>query len=64
MSSEHVHCMICDLYAVIDRHGDTSSDFVADLVTVLPPRGHGLHNLAIWEETYVSRSVVSETMKQ
>jgi hypothetical protein len=31
------------LYAVIDRHGDTGSDFVADLVSVLPPRGHAFH---------------------
>ena len=36
-------CLSCDLYAVIDRHGDTGSDFVADLVSVLPPRGHAFH---------------------
>ncbi|MGV0805829.1 hypothetical protein [Mycolicibacterium setense] len=47
-------CMICDLYKAIDRHGDTGSDFVADLVSVLPPRGHGMHNLAIWHEHYHS----------
>jgi hypothetical protein len=48
-------CMICDLYAVIDRSGDTSSDLVADLVTVLPPRGHAFHKLAVLEMTYHSR---------
>jgi len=47
--------MICDLYAVIDHHGDTSSNFVADLLFVLPPRGHALHNLAVWQECYISR---------
>jgi hypothetical protein len=47
--------MICDLYSVIDRQGDTGSDFVADLVTVLPPRGHGFHNLVLVEANYVSR---------
>jgi hypothetical protein len=47
--------MICDLYGVIDCHGDTSSDFVADLVTVLPPRGHMFHKLGVWEQTYRSR---------
>jgi hypothetical protein len=47
-------CLICDLYAVIDKH-DYAQDFVADLVTVLPPRGHGLHNLAVLEQFYRSR---------
>jgi hypothetical protein len=53
-------CMICDLYAVIDRHltdsgTDAIADYTADLVTVLPPRGHAFHKLAIWEQRYVSR---------
>jgi len=51
------NCMICDLYAVIDTHGDHSSDFVGALVTVLPPRGHVLHNLAVWQMNYVTRWV-------
>ncbi|WP_158087241.1 hypothetical protein [Mycobacterium aquaticum] len=50
-----MNCMICDLYAVIDSHGDISSDFVAELVTVLPPRGHAFHKLGIAEQHYVSR---------
>lgn len=49
------NCMICDLYAVIDQHGDDGSDFVADLVSTLPPRGHGFHNLMILAGTYRSR---------
>jgi hypothetical protein len=51
--------MICDLYRVIDQHLKNESeswpfksDFAADLVTVLPPRGHGFHNLSILEGTY------------
>lgn len=39
-------CMICNLYTVIDRHGDASSDLVAELVSALPPRGHAFHTPA------------------
>jgi len=49
------NCMICDLYGVIDKYGDRSSEFVGGLVTVLPPRAHVMHNLAIWQLNYVSR---------
>lgn len=45
-------CMICDLYSVIDKHGEPSSDFVVDLVSVLPPRGHAFHKLDTLERTY------------
>lgn len=45
-------CMICDLYGVIDEHGDTGSDFVAGLVSVLPPRGHAFHGMEILGRTY------------
>lgn len=40
-------CMICDLYAVIDRHEDPheTSTYGADLVSVLPPRSHVFHKL-------------------
>jgi hypothetical protein len=52
-------CMICDLYAVFDKHladdRDEVADVVADLVTVLPPRGHGFHHLAILEQHYRTR---------
>lgn len=51
------NCMICDLYAVIDEYGDPGSDFVADLVTVLPPRGHAFHNLAIQQQHYRTRKL-------
>lgn len=53
--------MVCDLYAVIDRnlsfggHFDeraVASDFAADLVSVLPPRGHAFHDLTILQRTY------------
>jgi hypothetical protein len=53
-----VDCMICDLYAAIDRREkgwDAVDDLVAELVTILPPRGHALHNLAIWQQNYRSR---------
>ena len=39
-------CLICDLYTAIDTHGDPSTDFVAALVTTLPPRGHAFHRIA------------------
>ncbi len=52
-------CMVCDLYAVIDEHGDTSSDFVADLVSVLPPRGHAFHNLVTQQRFYRSPAAVA-----
>ncbi len=47
-------CMICDLYAVIDHHEDPrqTSDYGADLVSVLPPRAHALHDLAILQQHY------------
>lgn len=48
------NCMICDLYGAIDKHGDVSSDFVAALVTILPPRAHRFHDLAVWERVYGS----------
>lgn len=55
-------CMICDLYAVIDRnlameklHGGTLVvNMVSELVSVLPPRGHGMHKLSLWEAYYTS----------
>jgi hypothetical protein len=53
-------CMICDLYKVIDKHLVGSSgvdavvDLVADTVSVLPPRGHAFHKLAILEQHYHS----------
>lgn len=58
-------CMICDLYAIFDRHladntggSDATAavaDLAADLVTVLPPRGHAFHKLGILEQHYTSR---------
>lgn len=54
-------CMICDLYKVIDKQLSFSDpekiagDFAADLVTVLPPRGHAFHKLGILEQHYRSR---------
>lgn len=62
-------CMICDLYAAIDAeldpdnmygsHGlDRVAGLVADLVHILPPRGHAFHNLAIWQRTYTTRPLV------
>jgi hypothetical protein len=56
--SAYYDCMICDLYEVIDRHGDPSSDFVADLVSVMPPRSHAFHKLGILERYYRSRAGV------
>jgi hypothetical protein len=50
--------MICDLYKVLDQHlepDESTPDLVSDLVTVLPPRGHGFHKLDRWELTYRSR---------
>jgi hypothetical protein len=58
-------CMICDAYAVIDKHladnsgVDAVADLVADLVSVLPPRGHGMHQLGHWEQTYRSPVLLS-----
>jgi hypothetical protein len=56
-------CMICDLYKVIDRHltpsgVDPIADYTADLVSVLPPRGHAFHKLGILEQHYRSRADV------
>lgn len=53
-----MNCMICDLYKVIDKQLSFSdpdriaADIAADLVTVLPPRGHALHNLQILQRYY------------
>jgi hypothetical protein len=54
-------CMVCDLYKVIDDRGDLGSGFVAGLVTVLPPRGHAFHNLAILGQTYRTPPTVEMT---
>lgn len=55
-------CMICDVYKVVDRHlADRSGgiedveEAIADVVSVLPPRGHVFHKLGIWERTYRSK---------
>jgi hypothetical protein len=51
-------CMICDLYRAIDKHYTTGTgpvgDLVADIVTILPPRGHAFHDLATWQQVYGS----------
>lgn len=57
-------CMICDLYAVIDHYGDSSSDFVGNLVTVLPPRAHVFHKLGIIQEHYRSSALIPELENQ
>jgi hypothetical protein len=57
-----MNCMICDLYAVIDKQLSFSdpehiaAEFAADIVTVLPPRGHGFHDLAILQQHYRTRT--------
>lgn len=35
------------------RRGECCGPRLADIVTVLPPRGHALHNLAILQQTYI-----------
>lgn len=56
-----LHCAICDIYEVFDRwlaDGDgyhhEAADLIAELVDILPPRGHQLHDLAVWQTMYRS----------
>lgn len=58
------NCMICDLYKIIDQNltdypdSEEVRDVIAELVTVLPPRGHGMHDLARWQEAYTTPPII------
>jgi hypothetical protein len=60
MELKEIHCAICDIYEAFDRHlnggVDPVADLVADLVSILPPRGHAFHDLAVWQTMYRSAS--------